>query len=100
MDLKLTTRSQETLSEAVQRATVDGNPHVEPAHLTVALLGADGTTRPLLHAVGVDPQTVLPAAGRPRRPCSPPPSGRAARCPRPAGPRSAPRSCRGPRSPC
>src|SRR4051794_35796795 len=66
MDLKLTTRSQEALSEAVQRATVDGNPHVEPAHLTVALLGADGTTRPLLHAIGVDPQTVLAAAERAR----------------------------------
>jgi ATP-dependent Clp protease ATP-binding subunit ClpB len=67
MDLKLTTRSQEALSEAVQRATVDGNPHVEPAHLTVALLGsADGTTRPLLQAVGVDPQTVLAAAERAR----------------------------------
>src|SRR5919107_862209 len=62
MDLKLTTRSQEALSEAVQRATADGNPHVEPAHLTVALLGADGTTRPLLHAVGVDPKTVLASA--------------------------------------
>jgi ATP-dependent Clp protease ATP-binding subunit ClpB len=67
MDLKLTTRSQEALSEAVQRATVDGNPHVEPAHITVALLGAaDGTTRPLLQAVGVDPQTLLAAAERAR----------------------------------
>ena len=67
MDLKLTTRSQEALSEAVQRATADGNPHVEPAHLTVALLGSvDGTTRPLLQAVGVDPQTVLAAAERAR----------------------------------
>jgi ATP-dependent Clp protease ATP-binding subunit ClpB len=67
MDLKLTTRSQEALSEAVQRATVDGNPHVEPAHLTIALVGsADGTTRPLLQAVGVDPNTVLAAAERAR----------------------------------
>src|SRR5215218_5812061 len=65
MDLKLTTRSQEALAEAVQRATANGNPHVEPAHLTVALLSsAEGTTRPLLHAVGVDPQTVLAAAER------------------------------------
>jgi ATP-dependent Clp protease ATP-binding subunit ClpB len=67
MDLKLTTRSQEALSEAVQRATVAGNLHVEPAHLTVALLGSgEGTTRPLLKAVGVDPQTVLAAAERAR----------------------------------
>src|SRR3954471_23384316 len=67
MDLKLTTRSQEALSEAVQRATTDGNPHVEPAHLTLALLGrADGTTRPLLQAVGADGQAVLAAAERAR----------------------------------
>src|SRR3954451_22853580 len=67
MDLKLTTRSQEALSEAVQRATTDGNPHVEPAHLTVALLGrTDGTTRPLLQAIGADGQAVLAAAERAR----------------------------------
>ncbi|GAB3673217.1 ATP-dependent chaperone ClpB [Angustibacter aerolatus] len=62
MDLKLTTRSQEALSSAVQRATADGNPHVEPAHLAAALLAAaDGTTRPLVQHAGGD-QAALTAA--------------------------------------
>ena len=54
MDLKLTTRSQEALSTAVHRATTDGNPFVEPAHLLQALLGdASGVAARLLEAVGV-----------------------------------------------
>ena len=55
MDFKLTTKSQEALSEAVRAAAAAGNPHVEPAHLLLALLGqAEGTTAPLLEAVGAD----------------------------------------------
>ena len=38
MDLKLTTRSQEAMAAAVRRATTDGHPQVEPAHLLAALL--------------------------------------------------------------
>jgi ATP-dependent Clp protease ATP-binding subunit ClpB len=49
----LTTRSQEALSDAVRRAAAAGHPHVEPAHLLVALASQDDTAvGPLLDAVG------------------------------------------------
>jgi ATP-dependent Clp protease ATP-binding subunit ClpB len=52
---KLTTKSQEALSSAVQLATSSGNPQVEPVHLLLGLLSqTDGTTGPLLDAVGAD----------------------------------------------
>jgi ATP-dependent Clp protease ATP-binding subunit ClpB len=55
MAFKLTTKTQEALSDAVRAASAAGNPHVEPAHLLLALLSqADGTTAPLLDAVGAD----------------------------------------------
>jgi ATP-dependent Clp protease ATP-binding subunit ClpB len=55
MDLKLTTRSQEAMATAVQRAAADGAPQVEPAHLLAALLAqGDGVAPALLQAVGVD----------------------------------------------
>ncbi|GAB2681330.1 ATP-dependent chaperone ClpB [Thalassiella azotivora] len=58
MELKLTTKSQEALSAAVQQATAAGNPHVEPAHLLVALADqAGGVAAGLLEAVGVQPAT-------------------------------------------
>ncbi|MBV9592903.1 MAG: ATP-dependent chaperone ClpB, partial [Actinobacteria bacterium] len=54
--MDLTTRSQQAVSAAVKTAAERGNPAVEPAHLSVALLDdTDGLTRPLLQAVGVDP---------------------------------------------
>src|SRR5258708_3553919 len=50
---KLTTRSQEALSVAVRSAASAGNPHVEPAHVLLALLAQpDGTARPLVEAAG------------------------------------------------
>src|SRR6185295_12162327 len=53
MDLKLTTRSQEAMAEAVRRASTDGHPQVEPAHLLAALLGqVDGVAPALLRAAG------------------------------------------------
>ncbi len=53
--MDLTTRSQQAVSSAVRTAAERGNPAVEPAHLAVALLDdAEGLTRPLLAAVGVD----------------------------------------------
>ena len=56
MDDKLTRKSQEALSAAVRRAAADGSPQVESLHLLLALLDqADGTTGPLLRAVGADP---------------------------------------------
>ncbi len=63
MDTKLTHKSQDALSTAVQRAGADGSPQVEPLHLLLALTGqADGTTAPLLRAVGADPALVAKQA--------------------------------------
>jgi len=56
---QLTHRGQEALSVAVRRAAVDGSPQVDPLHLLLALVEqADGTTVPLLRAVGADPALV------------------------------------------
>ncbi len=52
---QLTTKSHEAVSSAVRSAGGAGNPNVEPVHLLRALLAqGEGTTRPLLAAVGVD----------------------------------------------
>ncbi|HTR69336.1 MAG TPA: ATP-dependent chaperone ClpB [Mycobacteriales bacterium] len=52
---KLTTRSQEALSLAVQMAATAGHAHVEPLHLLAALLApSDGIPRPLIEAAGGD----------------------------------------------
>ena len=62
---KLTTRSQEALSAAIRGAAAGGNPVVEPVHLLRALLDQpEGTARPLLEAVGADPQAVRADAER------------------------------------
>jgi ATP-dependent Clp protease ATP-binding subunit ClpB len=37
MNDKLTRKSQEALLDARQRATTEGNPHVDPLHLLAAL---------------------------------------------------------------
>jgi ATP-dependent Clp protease ATP-binding subunit ClpB len=59
VDYKLTQKSQEAVSAAVRRAATEGHPQVEPAHLFVALLAqGEGTARPLLEAVGADPQAL------------------------------------------
>ena len=63
--MDLTTRSQQAVSSAVKIAAERGNPAVEPAHLAVALLDdAEGLTRPLLQAVGIDPLAARAAAQR------------------------------------
>ncbi|MCI0686733.1 MAG: ATP-dependent chaperone ClpB [Sporichthyaceae bacterium] len=52
---RLTTKSQQALSAAVERAAAAGNPHVEPVHLLLALLAQpDSTAAPLVDAAGVD----------------------------------------------
>ncbi len=57
---QLTTKSQEAVSAAVRTAGGAGNPNVEPVHLLRALLAqSDGTTRPLLAAVGVDADQLI-----------------------------------------
>jgi len=60
VDEKLTRKSQEALSEAVQMAASAGNPAVDGLHLLAALVQQDGgTASPLLRAVGADPADVL-----------------------------------------
>jgi ATP-dependent Clp protease ATP-binding subunit ClpB len=57
---KLTTKSQQALSEAIQMAAAAGNPNVDGLHLLAALAQQDGgTAAPLLRAVGADPAQVL-----------------------------------------
>ncbi len=59
MDDKLTLKSQDALSTAVRQAAADGSPQVDALHLLLALVEqADGTTAPLLRAVGADPALV------------------------------------------
>ncbi len=59
MDDKLTRKSQEALSDALQRASAAGNPNVDGLHLLAALLDQDGGTAvPLLRAAGADPAAV------------------------------------------
>jgi len=56
---KLTTKSQEALSQAVRRAAAGGHAQVEPVHLLLALLEqTDGTAVPLLEAAGADVASV------------------------------------------
>src|SRR5690348_6525566 len=63
MNDKLTHKSQDALSTAIQRAAADGSPQVDPLHLLLALLEQeDGTTAPLLRAVGADPALVAKQA--------------------------------------
>src|SRR5579864_8673288 len=62
-DDKLTHKSQDALSAAVRRAAADGSPQVEALHLLVALTEqAEGTTAPLLRAVGADPALIAKQA--------------------------------------
>jgi len=59
MDDKLTRKSQEALSDALQRATTAGNPNVDGLHLLAALLDQDGGIAvALLRAAGADPAAV------------------------------------------
>ena len=59
METKYTTKSQEAISDAVQSASVAGNPQVEPEHLLNSLLTQQsGIATALLGAVGADPQRV------------------------------------------
>ena len=54
--MEYTTKTQQALSNAVQRAAADGNPQVEPAHLLQAILAQGEETIPwaLLQSLKVD----------------------------------------------
>ena len=55
MAYKRTTKSEEAIGAAIQQATADGNPQVEPVHLLLALLQQpDGMIRPVFERVGAD----------------------------------------------
>ncbi len=59
MDDKLTRKSQEALSNALQRASAAGNPNVDGLHLLAALLEQEGGIAvALLRAAGADPAKV------------------------------------------
>jgi ATP-dependent Clp protease ATP-binding subunit ClpB len=60
VDEKLTTKSQEALSQAIKAAAAAGNPSVDGLHLLAELLQQEGgTAAPLLRAVGADPGDLL-----------------------------------------
>jgi len=59
VDDKLTRKSTEALSDALQRASAAGNPNVDGLHLLAALLEQEGGIAvPLLRAAGADPAVV------------------------------------------
>ncbi len=63
MELQLTAKAQEALSDAVREASADGHAYVEPAHLLSALARqSDTTTAPLLEAAGSSPAQATQAA--------------------------------------
>ncbi|WP_018297248.1 ATP-dependent chaperone ClpB [Corynebacterium lubricantis] len=58
-----TTKTQEALQQALQKASANGNPDIRPAHLLNAILTQEeGIARPVLQATGVDPDTVAKEA--------------------------------------
>jgi ATP-dependent Clp protease ATP-binding subunit ClpB len=58
-DERFTTKSQEAINDALQRASTAGNPNVDGLHLLAALLDQEGGTAiPLLRAAGVEPAAV------------------------------------------
>ncbi len=59
-----TTKTQEAIQQALQKASANGNPDIRPAHLLEAILTQeDGIAAPVLQATGVDPATVAREAG-------------------------------------
>ena len=60
MEFQFTTRSQEAVTAAAEKAVELGNPQISSMHLLWALAGqADGIARAALEAVGVDPLDVI-----------------------------------------
>ncbi|MFG2821843.1 ATP-dependent chaperone ClpB [Kitasatospora sp. NPDC048365] len=60
---KFTSKTQDALSSAIQRAGAAGNPDVKPVHILLALLDQpEGIARPLLEAVGADVAPLTAAA--------------------------------------
>ena len=54
-----TTKTQEAIQQALQKASAAGNPDIRPAHLLEAILNQEeGIAAPVLKATGVDPDTV------------------------------------------
>ncbi len=63
MDVRLTTKSNEALEDAVGRAVHAGNPQVQPVHLLLALLDqTDGIAVSVLDAAGADRVAIVERA--------------------------------------
>ncbi len=59
MNIRLTTKSQEALSAALQSVAADGGPKLEPAHLLLALLDQPGgVAGAILDALGVNREEI------------------------------------------
>jgi len=60
VEFQFTTRSQEAVTAAAEKAVELGNPQISSMHLLWALAGqADGIARAALEAVGADPRDVI-----------------------------------------
>ena len=63
MEFQFTTRSQEAVTAAAEKAVQLGNPQISSMHLLWALAGqADGIARAVLSATGADPEQVVSQA--------------------------------------
>src|SRR5690349_728406 len=59
---RLTTKSQEALAGAQERASRAGNPEIEPEHLLAELIEQkEGAVRPALEAAGASPAALKKA---------------------------------------
>jgi len=65
MEFQFTTRSQEAVTAAAERAVELGNPQISSLHLLWALVGqTDGIGRAALEAVGAEPEQVIRRAAQ------------------------------------
>ena len=62
---KTTVKTQEAIQRAIELASQNGNPELQPVHLLAALVGdQEGIIVPVLERVGAQPQQVLAEAMR------------------------------------
>ena len=62
---KTTVKTQEAIQRAIELASQNGNPELQPVHLLAALVGdQEGIIVPVLERVGAQPQQVLAEATR------------------------------------
>src|SRR5690348_10472598 len=62
---KTTVKTQEAIQRAIELASQNGNPELQPVHLLAALVGdQEGIIVPVLERVGAQPQQILAEATR------------------------------------